>query len=185
MNRALTIINGIGVLALAVICVTQWRSDRSLNIEVSQLQRANQVQLGSLVEQSNTLRGVNEDLAQFKERFSKAHAELSDALASARNLERENTQIVAERDQLKASVTNWSAAVAERDVRLKETLEQGRELSRKLNESVTRFNELATNYNASVRRFSELATNYNSVVDQLNELRKPSKTPEKSSAATK
>jgi ABC-type transporter Mla subunit MlaD len=88
-----------------------------------------------------------------------------------KKLEIENLQLRRERDQLKASITNWSAAVAARDENLRQLNEQLQETSKRLNDSVLKFNELATNYNASVHRFNELATNYNSVVAQLNEAR--------------
>jgi hypothetical protein len=174
MNRALTLFNAVGVLALAVVCGAQWRRDRQQHIELTALQRTNQLQFANMVEQSNALRGVTEDLAQIKERFTRSHLDLTEARAEQRRLEQENEKLLSDRDQLKASVTNWAKAVAERDERLKETAERARELATKLNDSIKRFNELATNYNASVKRFNELATNYNNVVDELNTLRRRS-----------
>jgi chromosome segregation ATPase len=178
MSRALTILNALGVLALAALCIVQWQRDRRLHIELTALQQTNHVQFASIVEQSNTLRGVNEDLAQFKQRFTQAHSDVTETRASLRKLERENEQLLAERNQLKASVTNWASAVAERDERLKEITSRAQELATKLNDSILRFNELATNYNGAVRRFDALATNYNNVVGELNQLRSAAKSPQ-------
>lgn len=171
MSRALTFLNAAGVFALGLLCVVQWQRDRRLNIDVAALQRTNQLHSAALLEQSNMLRGANVDLVQFKERFTQAHSELTDARTTGRKLERDNDQLQSERDQLKASVTNWVNAVHERDERLKETSARAQELAKKLNDSIARFNDLATNYNESVRRFGQLATNYNNVVDDLNKLR--------------
>jgi chromosome segregation ATPase len=183
MSRALTILNALGVLTLAALCVVQWQRDRRLHIDLTALQQTNQIQFASIVEQSNALRGVNEDLAQFKQRFTQAHSDVTETRASLRKLEGENEQLLAERNQLKASVTNWASAVAERDERLKEITARAQELAMKLNDSVLRFNELATNYNVSARRFDALATNYNKVVEELNQLRSAGKKPQSPSAA--
>jgi chromosome segregation ATPase len=178
MSRALTILNALGVLALAALCIVQWQRDRRLHMDLTALQQTNQVQFASIVEQSNTLRGVNEDLAQFKQRFTQAHSDVTETRASLRKLERENEQLLAERNQLRASVTNWASAVAERDERLKEITARAQELATKLNDSILRFNELATNYNAASHRFDALATNYNNVVGELNQLRGAAKSPQ-------
>jgi chromosome segregation ATPase len=170
MKRLLWI-NFLGVLALSILCVVQWQRDRRLNLQVNRLEKTRIEQEEKLSEQQKAAAGLASDLSHFKEQFKEAHTEATQSRAALRKSEEENAQLLRERDQLKASVTNWAAAVTARDESLREANERLRETAARLNESVLKFNELATNYNASVKRFNDLATNYNSVVTQLNELR--------------
>lgn len=169
--KRLTWINLFGVLALAVLCVVQWQRNRQLNLEFNQLEKARLAQEEELSEQQTTAKGLATDLAGIKEQFQRAHADATETRATLRKTEQESTQLARERDQLKASVTNWAAAVTARDESLRDLNERLRDIAARLNDSVQKFNDLATNYNASVKRFNDLATNYNSVVTQLNELR--------------
>lgn len=168
-------INLIGVLALAGLCAVQWQRDRRLNLQVNRLEKTRIEQEEKLSEQQKSAAGLAADLARFKDQFKEAHAEAVETRGQLRLGEQENAQLLRERDQLKASVTNWAAAVTARDESLREMNERLREAAVRLNESVLKFNDLATNYNASVKRFNDLATNYNSVVTQLNELRQAGK----------
>ena len=164
-------INLVGVLALAALCAVQWQRDRRLNLEIIRLEKVRQSQEEKISEQEKASSGLSADLARFKEQFKEAHADANDAHKSLRVLEQKHDQFAVERDQLKASVTNWAAAVTARDESLKQANDRLRDTTLRLNESILKFNELASNYNASVQRFNDLATNYNSVVTQLNELR--------------
>ncbi len=155
MNR-LHYINLMGVLALALLCVAQWRHNRDLNLEVNRLERVRLDQAAKLSEQQKAVSGVNADLAQFKAQFGNAAEALNDERQKFRGAEREIRQLAAERDQLKTSVTNWADAVAIRDTRLKEAGMQIRRLSDELNASIGRFNELATNHNAVVKDLHDL-----------------------------
>ena len=170
MKRLLWI-NFLGVLMLSVLCVVQWQRDRQLNLQVNRLEKMRIDQEEKLSEQQKAAAGLASDLSRFKDQFKQAHTEATESRTALRKREQENAQLLRERDQLKASVTNWTAAVTTRDETLREVNERLRETATRLNESVLKFNELATNYNASVKRFNDLATNYNSVVTQLNELR--------------
>jgi chromosome segregation ATPase len=168
-------INLVGVVALAILCAVQWQRDRRLNLEVNRLEKERQAQQQKISEHEKTASGLNADLTRFKEQFKEAHADANDARTALRKTEEEKSQLLRERDQLKASVTNWAAAVAARDESLRDLNARLRDATTRLNESLVKFNELATNYNASIQRFNDLATNYNSVVTQLNELRAPRK----------
>jgi chromosome segregation ATPase len=169
--KRLVWINLLGVVALAALCAGQWQRDRRLNLEVNRLGKVRQVQEEKISEQAKTADGLAADLAHFKEQFKRAHTNATEAREAQRKLEQENGQLIDERDQLKASVTNWAAAVTARDESLREANGRLRDTTLRLNESILKFNELASNYNASIKRFNELATNYNSVVTELNELR--------------
>lgn len=163
--------NLIGVLALAVLCVAQWQRDRQMNLEIIRLEKIRLAHEQKVAEQEKAAGGLSNDLAHFKQLFQGAHTNLSEARAALKKLERENSKLGVEREQLKSSVTNWAAAVAARDEQLEKANAQLHEFSARLNETVHKFNELTTNHNAAIRRFNELATNYNDVVRQLNELR--------------
>ena len=171
MKRALMWINLMGAAALAVLCVVQWQRDRRLNLEINRLEKEHYAQQARISEQEKTAKGLQADLARFKEQFNTAHSSANEARNTLRTRENENAQLLHERDQLKASVTNWVEAVSTRDERLREVNERMRDIAARLNDSVVKYNELTTNYNASIKRFNDLATNYNSVVNQLNESR--------------
>jgi chromosome segregation ATPase len=175
MKRFLPWLNFLGVLALAALCVIQWRRDRALNLEFNTLEKTRQAQEQALAEQKNTAEGLAADLAELKEQWQRHTGDSSLLRSNVIRLERENLQLTADRQELKASVTNWAAAVRERDARLAQASGQLRDLSAKLTDSVRKYNDLATNYNASVQRFNDLATNYNSVVEQLNKARREGK----------
>ena len=178
MKRAITWINLAGAVVLAILCVVQWQRDRKLNLEINRLQKEHYAQQQKISEQEKTADGLKGDLARFKEQFTETHTEANEARSTLRKIQQENAQLANERDQLKASVTNWSRAVTERDQSLHELNERLRETSIRLNDSILKYNEVTTNYNASIRRFNELATNYNDVVTQLNESRR--ETPSRS-----
>ena len=154
--KRLQYVNLVGVLALAALCVVQWQRDRNLNLEVNRLEQMRLDQGSKLAEQERAMRGLNSDLAEFKEQFTKAQTELNDARQKIRAAERDGRQLTTERDQLKTSVTNWAAAVATRDDRLKEAGTQIRRLGYELNSSIRKFNELATSHNAVVKNLNEL-----------------------------
>jgi chromosome segregation ATPase len=159
--KRLHYVNFFGVIALAVLCVMQWRHDRQLNLEINRLEKVRLDQAGRLAEQERNVRGLDADLTQFKELLTKAQQELNETRAGFQAAERHGRQLTAQRDQLAASVTNWAAAVAIRDERLEQ--------------ANARIRELADGLNASIEKFNELATNYNAVVKDLNELRERSK----------
>jgi chromosome segregation ATPase len=194
--KRLHYVNLIGVLAVAALCIVQWRMNRQLNLEVRQLDRIRQEQEWKLLEQEHATKGISSDLEVFRSQFERADAETKEAARKLAAVERLVAQLERERDQLKQSVTNWAAAVAERDERyaretaqlrqsvtnwagavaqrderLKEANTRLRELGNELNARTAKFNELATNYNATVQRLNELTSNYNAVVKQLNEAR--------------
>ncbi len=194
--KRLHYLNLAGVLAVALLCVVQWRINRRLNLEVNRLDRANQEQADKLLRQEQSAKGVSSDLESFRSQFMRADAEAKENAGKLATVERLTRQLERERDQLKASVTNWAqtvaerdklfseessrlrqsvtnwaGAVAQRDERIKEANTRIRSLGEELNTNVRKYNELATNYNATVLRLSELTSNYNAVVKQLNEAR--------------
>jgi chromosome segregation ATPase len=155
MNR-LHYVNFVGVLILAGLCVFQWTRDRRLNLELNRLEQTRLEQAARLGEQERTVRDLSADLEEIKKRFAQSQTEIGDIRQNLRAAENQARQLTVERDQLKTSVTNWAAAVATRDERLKEANTRIRKLSDDLNASINKFNELATNYNVAVKDLNEL-----------------------------
>ncbi len=154
--KRLDYLNLIGVLALAALCVAQWRRDRQLNLEINQLENVRLQQEAKIVEQERSMHGLDEDLVHFKEQFLKAETATTESGQKLRAAEREIRQLTLERDQLKGSINNWASAVTARDERLTEANAQIRRLADELNASIRKFNELATNYNATVKDLNDL-----------------------------
>lgn len=149
-------LNLAGVVLLVIISAIQWRHNRDLNFEINGLERSGLEQTAKIEETEKALRGANNDLAQFKEQFSRAQTELQEDYKELVVADRDVFQLTSERDQLRTSITNWATSVAERDERIKETAEQTRQLAEELNDFIRKFNDLATNYNSIVRDLNEI-----------------------------
>ena len=160
----LSTLNLLGVVVLIGLCVGQWRHDRVLNLEVGRLQQTGFDQGEKLSEQQKRSAESAADLVELKAHLSRTVAELQGANQKLRENEQSLLRLTGDREQLKASVTNWAGAVARRDARIEEDAETIRRLGEQLNERTRKYNELAIKYNA-------LTTNYNGVVKELNDLR--------------
>jgi chromosome segregation ATPase len=157
MNRRLQYLNLFGVLALAGLCIFQWRMNRQLNLEVNQLEKSRIEQTVQFDEQSKKLKGTTEDLEAFRGQLTRANVSLKEQIDKSAGDETKIENLTVERDELKTALVKWTNAVAERDQRLKESNAQ--------------IQKLADDLNAAVVKYNQLATNYNSVVNDLNELR--------------
>jgi len=161
MNRWLQYLNLFGVLALAALCVFQWRMNRQLNLETNRLEKIRIEQTSQLDEQSKKLKGTTEDLETFREQLTRANVELKEQTEKFAASDAKVDALILDRDALKESLSKWTNAVAERDKQLKESNAQ--------------IQKLAADLNAAVAKHNQLATNYNAVVKDLNELRSASK----------
>lgn len=168
MSRALTRLNLAGVAALAVLCIFQWRANRALNLDVNALQRSSQDQVRKISEQGKNIAGLSADLENFRGQLTRAHAELRDASAKLQTSEHETAQLTAERDQLKGSILNWTAAVQVRDERISEANNRIREVGERLKDGAEKYNGLATRYNDLVKQMDELTVKYNALIVQLS-----------------
>jgi chromosome segregation ATPase len=151
MNGRLKYVNLFGVLALAALCIAQWQRDRRLNLEINRLDQVRLQQTAKIDEQANLLKGLNEDLGQLKTSLGNEQSLRSQAEQKVLSAESTNEQLVLERDQLKAAITNWANAVAVRDERMKEANARIEQLAADLNASIRKYNELVTNRNAAVK----------------------------------
>ncbi len=155
MNRRLQYLNLFGVIALAGLCVFQWRTNRQLNLDVNQLEKARIGQTAQFDEQSKKLKGTTEDLETFREQLTRANVSLKEQTDKSSGNEAKIENLTVERDELKTTLAKWTNAVAERDQRLKESNAQIQKLAHDLNAAVVKYNQLATNYNAVVKDLNE------------------------------
>jgi chromosome segregation ATPase len=151
MNGTLKYLNLFGVLALATLCVAQWQRDRRLNLEIGRLDQMRLQQVAKIDEQANLLKGLNEDLSQLKASLANEQTLRSQAEQKVISSESANQQLMLERDQLKAAITNWSDAVTLRDGRMKEANARIERLAADLNASIRKYNELITNRTAGAK----------------------------------
>jgi len=162
MNHRLSCLNLLGVLALVVLCVLQWRHDGRLNLALNHAEQVRIEQAATLVDQTNQLNGLGEDLARFKFSLADEHQQRLQWEAKWRAANATNDLLAAECRQLNASITRWTNAVAARDERLRE--------------ANGRIGALSTDLNNCIRKFNVLVTNYNAVVNDLNASRSASAT---------
>jgi septal ring factor EnvC (AmiA/AmiB activator) len=134
MNRLIQNLNLLGIIALAVLLAAQWQTNSQLNHDVDQLNRTRIKQTAKIAEQDMTLKQTSADLDDSRERLSISESALQETKAKL-------AAMTSERDQLKANLQKWTAAVAARDVALQK-------LSTERNDAIQRFNDLVTKYNA-------------------------------------
>jgi len=151
MNGQLKYVNLFGVLALVTLCVIQWQRDRRLNLEIGRLDQVRLQQATRIDEQANLLKGLNEDLGQLKTSLANEQSLRTQAEQKVLSSENTNEQLILERDQLKAAITNWANAVALRDERMKEANARIEQLAADLNASIRKYNGLLTNHNAATK----------------------------------
>lgn len=159
MNRFLERVNLVGVVALAGVCVFQWRINRDVNTEVIHLQKTQQEQSAEIGEQEKTIAGQVADLETFRSQLIGAKADEKETRAKLTASERANRQLSAEAEQLKASLTNWVAAVKERDKQLEHTMTDLKSVIESRDDAIEKYNALAKTHNQLVADVNRSATN--------------------------
>ncbi len=156
MSRRLHWFNLFGVFALSALCVTQWRANRRLNLELNDREQVRLEQSARLEEHAQAASAQNGDLASLRAHLARVSDELKLTAGKLAEAERELDRLKAERDQLKSSVTNWAGALAARDDRLRQSASQIRTLAEERNELARKHNDLAALYNKQTREWTEL-----------------------------
>jgi chromosome segregation ATPase len=172
--RALHIFNLIGVLALAALCVFQWRINRDLNLRTNGLEKTRLEQTARIEEQDKQIKGQAADLDAFREHLQRATADLKSAESNLVVSRHQALQLTSERDQLKGSISEWSKAVAQRDEQLTRASEQLNKLADDRNDAVAKFNDLAAKHNTIVEDLNSRTREFNSLVDRYSALAKSS-----------
>ena len=155
MNRFLQFANLLGVAALAVLCVMQWNANRRVNLEASSLEKTRLEQTARIEQQEKNIKGQAADLDHFREQLTLGSAALKETETKLAQAVREIVQLAAEREQLKASVTNWAAAVTLRDERIAKGNERIRQFGEDLNANIRKFNELAESHGKLVKNWND------------------------------
>src|SRR5690349_7464292 len=107
MNKALEKLNLLGVLALAALCVFQWRVNREANTAVVKMEKAEHALNVKIAEQEKEIAGNRADLETFRSQLmatKSSEAEFSRKFAEA---DKANRQLTVEVEGLKESLTNW------------------------------------------------------------------------------
>jgi chromosome segregation ATPase len=137
MIRFATGFNFIGVIALAMLCAAQWRTDSRLHLQINDLEKIRIEQSEKITEQEKTIRGQSADLDDFRSRLMLCESQLT-----------QSEELVA---HLKAALDKWIAAVDARDKAIKQAGVLLQKLAGERNDAVTKFNDLASKYNALVK----------------------------------
>ena len=179
--KALHLFNLIGILLLAGLCGLQWKIDQELNTKIDGLESTRKAQEQLITEQTNQLALLRKDFAALGEKFTEVSGKAEKVEGELIDSNRKVKLLTIERDNCKDAVTEWQAAVKQRDERITEANNRITKLANDLNSQVAKFNSLATNYNDTVQKFNELVTNrndlitkYNSLVEEVNKSREKS-----------
>ncbi len=168
MTRFLQWFNLVGVLALAALCVQQWRINRHLNHEFNEACKLCLSHSQNLGEKDRKLKSAAADLEVFRDQLTRATASLKETETKLAALDRQVKQLTNERDQLKTSVTNWAAAVTARDTQLKQAGADLKMLADDRNATVLKFNELAARQNDLVKEIERRTKEHNAVIEEMN-----------------
>ncbi len=152
MNRFLHRLNLLGVCVLALLCVLQWRINRRLNLEWNRQEQLRIEEAASREEQAGIIAGQAADLAALRAHLERVTGEFEQTATRLAAAEEELRQAVDARDQLEASVSNWAAAVAVRDERLRQAASQMQTVIAERNEAVRRHNDLTERYNTLIKQ---------------------------------
>jgi len=158
MNRFLPWTNLVGVVVLAGLCVVQWHANRRVQIELSRQRLSFRDQAVRLEVLAGKAFAQAEDLAELQLPLVRAVDQAHAAAGQLAATESALWQAEAERDQLKASLTNWVAAVADREERLGQAADRANQLAEQRDDAIRRFNELAERHNRLVTEWNELQT---------------------------
>jgi len=161
MNRLLTLVNFLGVLALAGLCALQWRTNTALTQTADRLEQTRLEQSAKIAEQEKSLKSITADLDDTRQKLTKSESSLTDAQRKIVADATEKSQILAQRDQLtqqrddlKTAVEKWTAAVSDRDHALNQANDQLQRAQNERNDAATKYNDLVTKYNQAVKDLS-------------------------------
>lgn len=151
--------NFAGVILLAGLCVVQWKDNGRLQHSLGELRHEREEMAARRAEQDKVLAGLKTDLDVFKETVGSNAGELAEKRRQLEESRREIGTLSGENIQLKAGLTNWIAAVRQRDERLHEANETIQRLGVQLKDAVEKHNALAALYARLVQERARIGTN--------------------------
>jgi hypothetical protein len=159
MNKLLEKVNLIGVLALAVLCVAQWKINRATNLELHSAQKKHQEQASTIEENKKTIAGNLADLESFRVQLTSVTKSEKELSAKNRDLELKERDLTLENEALKSAITNWAAAVETRDQQLRQAATNIQSVAQSRDEAIDKYNELAKRHNQLVAEVNQSRTN--------------------------
>lgn len=147
MNRTITLLNFLGVLALVALCARQWSTNDRLKQRADSLGAQNHAQADQLTAKDKAIQQDQSDEADLRQRLSISEASaqaMRDKLAATTA---ERDRIASERVQLRAALDKWIAAVSARDAAIRQASGEIQTLSTQRNDAIVKFNQLVDKYN--------------------------------------
>lgn len=168
MNRILTAVNFLGVLAVAGLCIVQWQTNSQLNQDVQTLHNTEVQQSAKIDDQDKAIKQGMSDLDDLRQRLSASDTATKDTQAKLDAMTQQRDQAAAQRDQvtaerdqlkneqvqMKSALDKWSAAVSERDDVIKQAAQRLQKATDDRNQAVQKYNDLAEKYNAAVKELN-------------------------------
>lgn len=154
----LHVFNCVGVAALSVLCVFQWKINRELNLRAEGLEKDRVKLTATQKELEGNIKGLAADLDDFRNRHSAHTEELASLRKNLKQTENEADNLIRQRDQLKENAAVWSNAVKLRDERLQEANTTITSLSEQLKASIQKQNEIVQKHNEVVDKYNSLAS---------------------------
>ena len=162
MNRFLQVLNLLGILALAGLCVVQWRTNSRLASDVLNLELTRRRLTAHVAEQDRRIADDTADLDDFRRRVALAESELKDLQRKLTTVTDQRDQLaiqckqlLAQRDQLKSAIDAYAAAVTARDKVIAHEADELKKLAADRDQVVKQFNDLADKYNAVVKQLND------------------------------
>ena len=156
MSKLLQTVNFILALALAAICLVQWRRERTYHLEIVNLDKTRQEQVIKIEQDERQIHGYREDLADFKKPVEKMQASLEEQEGVITSNRAQIARLDLENAQLKNAVDAWKKGVADRDDAIKKQNESIRKVAAERDDMVKKFNDLAKQQNEVVQKYNDL-----------------------------
>ena len=172
MSRSLPIINLVGTIAIAGLCVFQWQVNRKLNLQINTLEKNRIAQSAEIADTQKALKGTKADLEDFRQQITSTRTTLKETETTLGTTRSKLDFALGENEQLKTTLTNWMEAVHSRDEQLKTAQNQLVQLAEERNQAVVKFNELVCKYNKTPKDQEQRAKYYNALVEKYNLLAK-------------
>ena len=149
----LTWINGVGVIALAVLCVAQWADARRVRLELDATLSDRDAIVGELATARQSVEDQASDIDRFRQTINDLRTRLETAEAGA-----------ASGEGMDQALDEWKRAVEERDARLVEYEQTLDQLVADMEERTQAYNSLAEQYNELVAELDERTRAYNEAI---------------------
>jgi septal ring factor EnvC (AmiA/AmiB activator) len=145
MNRIISMLNLLGVVALVLLCCVQWQRNSRLENQAVDLQNVQFQQAATIDQQKRTIKDDAIDLSDLRQRLTMSESALQET-------REEKDRLAIENAQLKKSLQQWTQAVQQRDKVIAHANDLIQMLAKQRNEAVQKFNNLADAYNGLVKR---------------------------------